>query len=99
MSTRKKKTDWDNCKAYFGFCCSYCGLLENKFDKKTKLTKDHFRPSNWGKIDAVFNIVPACQRCNSSKGKKNVYEWYTKQPFYSVQRIIFIENYLISKML
>ena len=52
--------------------CSYCG------DKCTEW--DHFRPLVKGKqptgyISEINNLVPACGKCNQSKGNKNWKEW------------------------
>jgi 5-methylcytosine-specific restriction endonuclease McrA len=92
--TRKKKRksattiDWDRCKAWFGYRCAYCG-------KAGKLTKDHIIPRYHGGGDMVLNLIPACQSCNSSKGKKNVDSWYREQSFYSPFREQLIRQYLI----
>jgi HNH endonuclease len=53
-------------------CCSFCG------DPRTEW--DHFRPIVKGKqptgyITEIANLVPACGKCNQSKGNKNWKEW------------------------
>ncbi len=53
-------------------CCSYCG------DKYTEW--DHFRPlilnkKPTGYISEIYNLVPACGKCNQSKGNKNWKTW------------------------
>jgi HNH endonuclease len=50
-------------------CCEYCGSLEN-------LSWDHIIPRARGGRDDVDNHVLACRKCNSSKGCKELYEWY-----------------------
>lgn len=52
----------------FNNCCTYCFEREN-------LTVDHFIPINNGGADALYNLVPACRSCNSSKGAKNPVVW------------------------
>ncbi|UVI31019.1 HNH endonuclease [Paenibacillus spongiae] len=52
--------------------CAYCG------DKSTEW--DHLRPLVKGKqptgyISDIYNLVPACGKCNQSKGNKNWKEW------------------------
>jgi hypothetical protein len=52
--------------------CSYCG------DKQTEW--DHFRPlildkRATGYISEISNLVPACGKCNQSKGNKNWRVW------------------------
>ena len=53
-------------------CCAYCG------DKYTEW--DHFHPLVKGKkptgyISEIHNLVPACGKCNQSKGNKYWREW------------------------
>lgn len=50
------------CIAYKGRC-AYCG-------RKAKLTQDHVQPLSNGGGTTAFNIVPACQSCNSAKGNR-----------------------------
>lgn len=52
----------------FNNCCAYCFEREN-------LTVDHFIPINSGGADALYNLVPACRSCNSSKGAKDPITW------------------------
>jgi hypothetical protein len=52
--------------------CAYCG------DARTEW--DHFRPIVKGRqptgyITEIANLVPACGKCNQSKGNKNWKEW------------------------
>jgi HNH endonuclease len=56
----------------FDLRCAYCG---NPYD-----TWDHLRPlvtarRPTGYITEIANLVPACNRCNSSKGKSHWKEW------------------------
>lgn len=53
-------------------CCAYCG------DRRTEW--DHFRPivkqrQPTGYITEIANLVPACGKCNQSKGNSNWKEW------------------------
>jgi hypothetical protein len=52
--------------------CAYCG------DSRTEW--DHFRPivvnrQPTGYVTEIANLVPACGKCNQSKGNKNWKEW------------------------
>ena len=52
--------------------CAYCG------DKATEW--DHLRPivskkMPTGYLSDIYNLVPACGKCNQSKGNKNWKEW------------------------
>lgn len=49
--------------------CCYCG-------SRAKLTLDHFLPRKAGGTDSGDNLVWACRSCNSSKGAKDLLEWY-----------------------
>jgi 5-methylcytosine-specific restriction endonuclease McrA len=51
----------------WGHACAYCG------NHATHL--DHVEPLSKGGTDTESNIVPACQRCNLSKGAKTLAEW------------------------
>lgn len=48
--------------------CIYCG--ETK-----ELTIEHILPRHCGGEDIPDNVVMVCKSCNSSKGKKRLYEW------------------------
>ncbi len=52
--------------------CSYCGGQSTEWD--------HFRPlvvkqKPTGYISEIHNLVPACGKCNQSKGNKDWHEW------------------------
>ena len=53
------------------FCCSYCGDTASEWDHFRPLVKDR-KPT--GYISEIHNLVPACGKCNQSKGNK---EWKT----------------------
>lgn len=54
---------WRSILAAYRYRCAYCG-------RKGKLTMDHVVPVILGGPHTATNIVPACQRCNSSKGAR-----------------------------
>jgi 5-methylcytosine-specific restriction endonuclease McrA len=56
--------------------CIYCGSKEN-------ITIDHLIPISKGGTHEVYNLFPACRKCNSSKHAQDWIEWYRKQIFYS----------------
>src|SRR6478672_4820764 len=69
-------------KSEFNHCCAYCG------SKSKCLTLDHVIASSKGGINSWLNLVPACAKCNSSKGSKNLTDWYTVSlPCYSEERL------------
>jgi 5-methylcytosine-specific restriction endonuclease McrA len=53
--------------ARWNYACAYCGAHATHLD--------HVHPLSKGGADAEHNIVPACQRCNLSKGAKTLAEW------------------------
>lgn len=66
----------------FGQCaCAYCGRSGEK------MTIDHIIPkSKGGPHFAKYNMVPACQECNLSKGNSPLLEWWRPQAFWTEQR-------------
>jgi len=75
---------WDN-------KCAYCG--SPPIDIKS-LTLDHVRPKSKGGEDRTSNCVPACKRCNHSKGSEEWTQWYRRQEFYSATSELRIKNWL-----
>jgi 5-methylcytosine-specific restriction endonuclease McrA len=63
----------------FGNACAYCG-------DDGSLHLDHVDPLARGGLHVPQNLVPACERCNLSKGAKPVEAWYLSQPFFSPER-------------
>ena len=53
--------------------CAYCLGVGNGRDHLKPLVKDGM-PT--GYITDIRNLVPCCQKCNSSKGSKSFEEWY-----------------------
>ena len=58
--------------------CAYCGAHQQEID--------HFVPLNKGGAHCIGNIVPCCRSCNASKRDKDAWDWYSVQPFFSMQR-------------
>ncbi|KKL71154.1 hypothetical protein LCGC14_2097730, partial [marine sediment metagenome] len=57
--------EWEVKQVMFDFRCAYCG-------QEAKLTRDHIIPLSEGGTHDYSNIVPACQSCNSRKGRRIV---------------------------
>lgn len=87
---------WEYTKAIFNSCCAYCGKSEEDHLKEygRRLEQEHFIPVVKGGDYAIYNIVPACRRCNATKHDANFIEWYSKQEFYDKNREEFILDYL-----
>ncbi len=74
-------------KSEFNHCCAYCG------SKSKRLSLDHVLAESKGGKDSWSNLVPACAKCNISKGSKNLTDWYTAELlFYSQERLQRILN-------
>lgn len=52
--------------------CAYCGDAATEWDHLRPLVQ-HQRPT--GYIHEIHNLVPACGKCNQSKGNKHWREW------------------------
>ena len=61
--------DDEKIKISQGAICSYCNSAEN-------LSIDHLVPKFLGGGNVAENIVCSCRSCNSSKGKRDLLEWY-----------------------
>lgn len=69
---------WSHWKC-FDHRCAYCGDTGD-------LQIEHVIPISKGGEHHLGNIVPACQRCNSSKRSSSVESWYRSQPFFDQTR-------------
>ena len=54
--------------------CWYCG----KEMPVSQLTRDHVFPRSKGGGNDMDNIIMVCKSCNSSKGKMDLFEWYSE---------------------
>lgn len=80
-------TEWLEAIEAFDKTCAYCGSIHN-------LTMDHVIAVSNGGTAHKSNIIPACSSCNSSKQASDMVEWYTKQIFYSKERLDNILKFL-----
>lgn len=62
--------DWMKILKDFDYRCAYCGISGD-------MTVDHVLPLSRGGRHCVANLVPACLRCNTSKGNLTIVEWRT----------------------
>lgn len=61
--------DDEKAKLLHGNRCSYCGSTST-------ISMDHIFAQKFGGTDVAENLIPACRHCNSSKGTKDLFEWY-----------------------
>lgn len=78
---------WHEANKYFNNRCAYCY-------GKDDITHDHVVPISKGGHYIKCNIIPACRICNSSKGNRNMEEWYKRQSFFSSYRLERIRNWV-----
>lgn len=56
---------------YFGYKCAYCSCELNN----SNTTLDHILPLSSYYIVDIWNVVPCCRSCNSSKNNKELLDW------------------------
>lgn len=61
--------DWQTLVTRYRGCCAYCGV------ESGELHRDHVIPLVRGGSHGVGNILPACPRCNLTKGTSLLIEW------------------------
>ena len=71
--------EWKEILVRFDNTCAYCGSNKD-------LTQDHIKAISKGGKHEVNNLVPACKTCNSSKGNRDVGEWYLSRTFYDFEK-------------
>lgn len=80
--------EWEKILKEWDHSCAYCG------EHYDYLEREHVMPkSNPDSTDMICNIVPACSKCNRSKGIENVVDWYESQDFYSKDRLDKIKSH------
>lgn len=78
---------WKEMMEYFDWKCAYSGENFNQKDKSKKRSVDHILSIDKKGEHEVWNLVPMCQGYNSSKGTKDMLNWYKEQEFYSEERL------------
>lgn len=70
--------------------CSYCGdpIVIDRTGKRVRFLDswgrfyaelDHVEPLCWGGAHHADNLVPACMRCNRSKGGAGLADWAARE--------------------
>ena len=78
---------WELAKKVFKNKCCYCG-------EEKSLAQEHFHALSKSGEHSRLNIIPSCQKCNSSKGTRSFFKWYPKYEHYSKKREQKILKYL-----
>ena len=81
--------EWEACLKFFDNKCAYTGQPMNV------VTMDHIVALNKGGTNNISNIIPADVSPNSSKCDKDLWEWYSKQPYFSWERYLKICLWII----
>lgn len=68
-----------------GNYCWYCG---KEVASRDELTADHIFPRSKGGDNSQDNLVLVCKECNSSKGNRDVLEWYMRDGYFPPTHII-----------
>lgn len=69
-------------RAFFDHQCAFCDRPRTRSLSNAHLVS----PALGGDPLAISNIVPACNACNLSMGRKPWEEWYKKREFFSVAK-------------
>lgn len=67
----------DRLLAAYNNCCAVCSVPMTNTSRRTptSFTWDHIVPLSMGGRDDDSNLLPMCQSCNSTKGKKSLLGW------------------------
>src|SRR5579859_3997505 len=76
------RAEFNELVATWGWRCYYCGIPVHECVKAEpdQLTEDHLVPLSRGGVDFIWNIVPACLRCNQLKGALTAEEFQIARP-------------------
>ena len=77
------KEQWFKMMEFFDWKDAYSG---EKLTNENR-TIDHVIPLINGGLNESWNCIPATKSNNSSKGSKDMLEWYKKQSFFSEERL------------
>ena len=86
------KEQWLEMMNFFEFRCAYSGKYIGG-DSEYR-TIDHIVPLNNGGKHEVWNCVPMYANYNYSKNAKNMEDWYMKQDFFDINRLLKIYEWI-----
>lgn len=66
--------------------CAYCGVPAD--------TLDHVKPRHKGGNTVASNLVPACRKCNRSKGSEDWQDWFLRHDRWSEDRAMKVLKWL-----
>jgi len=72
-----------------GLECVYCGSKKDiSMDHIIPISRSGVDPRIFGLLNSVDNCVCACKKCNSSKGDKDVFEWYGHERIGEIPKLV-----------
>lgn len=83
---------WKQCLEYFDYKDAYTGL------PMTIESVDHIIPINKNGTNTIENLVPCEKSVNSTKQDKDLWEWYSKQNYFSWERYLKICMWIIKNL-
>ena len=87
------KEQWKEMMDFFDWKCAYSGeYIGGDSDKRTI---DHIIALDNGGEHEIWNLVPMYFNYNSSKGAKNMLEWYLEQEYFDIERLTKIYEWRI----
>lgn len=86
------KEQWKQCLEYFDYKDAYTGLPMNIE------SVDHIIPINKNGTNTIENLVPCEKSVNSTKQDKDLWEWYSKQNYFSWERYLKICMWIIKNL-
>ena len=78
------KEQWLEMMIFFDFKCAYSG---EKLNNKEVRTVDHIVALDNGGLNEIWNCIPMYRNYNSSKGVKDMLDWYRQQEYFSKERL------------
>lgn len=84
--------EWNSCLAYFDYKDSYTG------EPMDIISIDHIIPVSKRGTNNIGNIVPCEKNINSSKHNSDLFEWYSKQEYFSWDKYLKICLWIIKNM-
>ena len=86
------KEQWLEMMNFFEWKCAYSG--EYLGGNSENRSVDHIIPLDKGGENEIWNLVPMLINYNSSKNSKDMEDWYIKQEFFDIDRLLKIYEWI-----
>ena len=84
------KEQWLEMMEFFDWKCAYSGIQLNKNNRSI----DHIIPISLGGENEIWNLIPMLKSYNSSKHTDDMIDWYIKQDFFDIDRLLKIYEWI-----